>query len=414
MKVVVVGAGPAGIAAAVTASEMGASVRLVDENPRAGGQIWRHGPGSTIPEAAGPWFRRLHDQGIEMDFGATVVGGRQGELLANHEQTGPARIPYDRIILATGARELLLPFPGWTLPNVMGCGGAQALLKAGMPVRGRRVVVAGSGPLLLAVAATLVGAGARIVGIFEQAGFGSVAKFAARLRRHPSKALQALAYLRKCLPVLPRYGSWVRRAYGKEALEGMVATDGRVEWQLDCDILACGFGLLPNTELAVSLGCRIEAGRVWVDSNQRTSRPEIYCAGEGTGIGGENAAVLEGMIAARSALEGNCPEKEIRERARWEPFLRELGTAFRLRPEVLRLAEDDTVVCRCEDIAYGALKSFPDQRTAKLYTRCGMGPCQGRVCGAACQALFGWEPNRPRYPLTPLDMDSLASLSAID
>lgn len=408
MKVVVVGAGPAGIAAAVTASEMGAKVRLVDENPRAGGQIWRHGPGSSAPKAAGPWFRRLLDRPIDRDFGATVVGGQDGELLVSREQSGLERISYDKVILATGARELFLPFPGWTLPNVMGCGGAQALLKAGMPVRGRRAVVAGSGPLLLAVAASLVQKGAHVLGILEQADYGSVARFAARLYRHPSKARQALAYIWKCLPVLPRYGTWIRRANGKGALEGVVATDGRVDWEMDCEILACGFGLIPNTELAGSLGCRVEGGRIWVDACQRTSRQDIYCAGEGTGIAGEDAAILEGVIAAQSMLAGKDLDGKIRERARWEPFLRHLGTAFRLRPEVLRMAEDDTLVCRCEDIAYGALKHLPDQRTAKLYTRCGMGPCQGRVCGAAGQALFGWEPNISRWPLTPLEMDAMA------
>jgi NADPH-dependent 2,4-dienoyl-CoA reductase/sulfur reductase-like enzyme len=402
MRIVVVGAGPAGIAAAVTAAENGAKVFLVDENPAAGGQIWRHGGNSPPPASARPWLRRLRSQTIEFHSGTTVLDWRPGKALASREGGGIVAFPGDKIILAAGARELFLPFPGWTLPHVMGCGGAQAFLKMGWPVRGMRVVVAGSGPLLLAVAAAFAKRGAQVVGILEQADFAAMARFATALLRHPAKLRQGMGYGLRCLPARLRTGAWVRRVLGEGGVQAVVATDGSREWRWECDLLACGFGLVPNTELAASLGCRLDHGRVVVDAAQRSSLAEVYCAGEGTGIGGEDVALLEGEIAALSAL-GVPAEEKIRRRRHWDSFLTALETCFRPRPELLGLCESDTVVCRCEDVPFGALKGFPDPRAAKLHTRCGMGPCQGRICGPACAVLFGWGGNKTRPPLVPLE-----------
>ncbi len=409
MRIVVVGAGPAGLAAAVTAAENGADVCLLDENPQPGGQIWRQGIKSAIPKAAQQWFRRLQAQKIESHFGMTVVGAEPGVVTALTAGDGTRKFSYDSLILATGARELFLPFPGWTLPNVMGCGGAQAFLKAGWPVKGLRLVVAGSGPLLLAVASAFKDKGAIVVGIVEQANTGSLIRFGASLLQHPEKLGDGMRYGWKCFPTMMKSGTWISRARGGEHLQSVMATNGHREWEWECDVLACGFGLIPNTELAESLGCILEAGRVKVDAEQRTSQSNIYSVGESTGIGGESVALLEGEIASLSILKSaNLPSK-IHARGRWNGFQRDLENCFRLRPEVLGLAESDTVVCRCEDVTFGSLKSLPNQRTAKLYTRCGMGPCQGRVCGPACRAIFGWELNKPRWPLVPVEMGALLS-----
>ncbi len=409
MRIVVVGAGPAGLAAAVTAAENGADVCLLDENPQPGGQIWRQGIKSAIPKAAQQWFRRLHAQKIESHFGMTVVGAEPGGVTALTPGTGTRKFSYDSLILATGARELFLPFPGWTLPNVMGCGGAQALLKAGWPVKGLRLVVAGSGPLLLAVASAFKDKGANVVGMVEQANAGSLIRFGASLLQHPEKLGDGMRYGWNCFPTVMKSGTWISRARGEQHVQSVVATNGHREWEWECDVLACGFGLIPNTELAESLGCILEAGRVKVDAEQRTSQSNIYSVGESTGIGGESVALLEGEIASLSILKSTALPSKIHARGRWNGFQRDLENCFRLRPEVLGLAESDTVVCRCEDVTYGSLKSLPDQRTAKLYTRCGMGPCQGRVCGPACRAMFGWELNKPRWPLVPVEMGALLS-----
>src|SRR5215469_17005272 len=186
-EVLVVGAGPAGMAAAASARQAGNQVILVDDNPGIGGQIWR-GAGRHAPSAeAGRWVARVHSSDIHLIPGARVISQpRSGILLAESDDT-VYDLRFRKLILATGARERFLPFPGWTLPGVVGAGGLQALVKSGAPVAGKRVVVAGSGPLLLAVAANLAKSGAVIAGVFEQAPVARLARFAASLVTHPGK-----------------------------------------------------------------------------------------------------------------------------------------------------------------------------------------------------------------------------------
>jgi NADPH-dependent 2,4-dienoyl-CoA reductase/sulfur reductase-like enzyme len=184
-------------------------------------------------------------------------------------------LSYRKLIVATGARELFLPFPGWTLPNVMGAGGLQALVKSGLPIAGTRVLVAGSGPLLLAVAAYLRQHGAEIPMICEQASRSSLARFGVALLRQPGKIRQGLA-LRKQLTGIPFVpDSWPVEARGHKALEDLVIaqSSSKRTRTVSCDYLACGFHLVPNTELAELLGCRIRDGLVQVDDLQQTSAP---------------------------------------------------------------------------------------------------------------------------------------------
>ena len=217
--VVIVGAGPAGIAAAVRAAECGKQVTLVDDNPAEGGQIWRGGQGNASTRQAAKWFTKLRDSGASIRTGARIIAADPIARTLRAETSDSAfDIDYGTLILATGARELFLPFPGWTLPNVMGCGGLQGLVKAGLPVQGKRIVVAGSGPLLLAVASQLRNYGASVQMVVEQAGWGSLVGFGLSLGRRPGKLWQALA-LKVSLgstPYLP--GSWVRAAEGVDQL----------------------------------------------------------------------------------------------------------------------------------------------------------------------------------------------------
>ena len=231
--VVIVGGGPAGIAAAVAATRRGRRVVLVDENHAPGGQIWRGE--ATAPNSAGAalWFRKLQQKNVLLVNGARVAAHPENGLLLAETPDGARHVRYRRLLLATGARELFLPFPGWTLPNVMGAGGLQALVKGGLPIAGQRVVVAGTGPLLLAVAAYLKKCGAEIVCLAEQAARGRVWRLGASLWREPGKLRQALGLWRDLKDLQTLYGAWPVRAEGTSQLETVVLRQGRTEWRVE-------------------------------------------------------------------------------------------------------------------------------------------------------------------------------------
>jgi NADPH-dependent 2,4-dienoyl-CoA reductase/sulfur reductase-like enzyme len=381
--VVIIGAGPAGLAAARRAQEAGASVAIVDDNPAAGGQIWR---GQRIePPAACKFFSR-----------ASVVAAPQPGHLTIETAGSAFDLSYRALILATGARERFLPFPGWTLPHVTGTGGLQALVKSGMPIAGKRVVVAGSGPLLLAVAHYLRTRGAQIALVAEQAEASAVRRFGLSLARHPAKLWQAarlrlgIRYLTGCWPIAAEPGSIKLRR-------------GSRTWTERCDSLACGFGLAPNAELPLLLGCGTQ-----VDEFQQTRIPGIYAAGDVTGIGGVDLACVEGEIAGHAAVGRHDRASALfGPRDRHRRFAAALNQAFALREELKLLVREDTLICRCEDVAWGRLRGYESWREAKLQTRCGMGPCQGRVCGGALEFLKGWGAESARPPVFPARIGTL-------
>jgi D-hydroxyproline dehydrogenase subunit alpha len=403
-EVVVVGAGPAGIAAAVHAAEAGARTLLLDEQARPGGQIWR----GEAPPAAREWLNRLSHSGATVLAGATVVDAPERAQLLVARDGAPIRVAFERLVLATGARELFLPFPGWTLPGVVGVGGAQALLKAGARFEGLRVVVAGSGPLLLAAAAVLAGAGARIVGIAEQAPLSRLASFGASLWRHPRRITEGLGYATTLFGVPYRTGTWVREAQGDARVERVVLSGTGAGGPWDCDVLACGFGLVPNLELPRLLGCETNVESVVVDRSQRTSRDGVFAAGELCGIAGRDHALVTGTIAGLAAV-GRAIEPTLGAQRESEiGFAGRLSRSFALRDELRSLARPDTIVCRCEDVPFGRLAAAGSAREAKLHTRAGMGACQGRVCGTALGFLRGFAPDSVRSPLAPVPVAVLA------
>jgi NADPH-dependent 2,4-dienoyl-CoA reductase/sulfur reductase-like enzyme len=294
------------------------------------------------------------------------------------------------------------------LPNVFGAGGLQALVKGGLDVRGKRIVVAGTGPLLLAVAEYLRSKGAELLAIAEQTSSAKINKFAIGLWNSPSKALQGIRLRSKLSGVPYLTDCWVTHAGGDTRLEAVTLMRNGEEFKIDCDLLACGFHLVPNIELASLLGCRIEGGFVAVDEFQQTSCENIYCAGEPTGIGGVEASVAEGSIAGYAAIGNERAARELfAKRSKTRKFGDSLNRAFVLRNELRQLANDDTLICRCEDVTYGQLKEFDSRRMAKLQTRCGMGACQGRVCGAVTEFIFGWEADTVRPPIFPVRMENL-------
>ncbi len=415
--VVVVGAGPGGMAAAAVAAEAGLRVCLLDDNAAPGGQIWRgfrastarkHQHGSSFLK----WAARLERAECEVWQGWQALDQPAPGLLRLEREGDRRDVGFGKLIVATGARERFLPFPGWTLPGVMGAGGLQALVKAGLDARGKRVVLAGTGPLLLAVGAGLAGAGAQVAGIYEQAPLARLAGFGLSLLGQPAKLMEGARYRLRTLRTPYRTGSWVIRAEGRGRVERVTVTDGRKQWAVECDWLGCGFNLVPNLELPRLLGCRIAAGFVVVDRMHRSSVPGVACVGELTGIGGLEKSLVEGQIAGWVAAGCRAEAQALeQERRRLEQFAARLERAFALRPELRALATAETLVCRCEDVHRAALEGCANWREAKLHTRCGMGACQGRVCGAATEFLFGWDNASARPPVFPASASTLAELA---
>lgn len=406
--VLVVGAGPAGLAAAAAAEAAGRRVGLIDDNPLPGGQIWRGGQAAAMDNQASRSFAAIEQGGVERLASTAIVAAPEPGYLIAETSDGPTTLRFNKLVLATGARELWLPFPGWTLPGVLGAGGLQALVKSGLPIAGKRVVVAGSGPLLLAVAAYLRKCGARVSLIAEQAPAGNVRRFAMRLALSAGKLGQAIRLRARLAGVPYLLDGWPTSA--SETSTGVrvsLSVKGRVRTE-ECDYLACGFGLVPNTELARLLGCRAEQGAVAVDRWQATTANNVYAAGEITGVGGLDKAIIEGRIAGAAAAGAMISPRDLRVRDAALRFTNRLEQAFALRAELRELAAPDTIVCRCEDVPLERLAGRHSWRDAKLQTRCGMGPCQGRVCGAATRFLFGWHIDSARPPVLPAELASLA------
>jgi NADPH-dependent 2,4-dienoyl-CoA reductase/sulfur reductase-like enzyme len=398
------------MAAACVAAESGKQVAVLDNSPWLGGQIWRGEQTHPTQPAARRWIQRLKKSSAQVFANATAFAAPTPRCLLAETPSGVLEITWQKLILATGARELFVPFPGWTLPGVLGPGGLHAMSKAGWPVAGKRVVVAGTGPLLLAVADGLKQHGARVSLVAEQTSLARVMRFGLGLWRHPGKLVQGIGVKARLLGVPYRCGCWPVKAEGADRVQSVTITNGTRTWTEDCDYLACGFHLVPNVELPLLLGCALNAGAVRVNEFQETTVTDVFCAGEPTGVGGADCALVEGQIAglAAAGLAGQG-RAFFGQRASWHRFRDALNEAFALRHELRRLATADTVVCRCEDVRRGALESFDNWRVAKLHTRCGMGTCQGRTCGAAAKFLFGWDNNSVRPPVFPVNVGALVS-----
>ncbi|MFI1106173.1 FAD-dependent oxidoreductase [Streptomyces melanogenes] len=459
----VVGAGPAGLAAAVAAADLGLSVTVLDAGERPGGQFYRHpAPGlrAARPEALHHDWEAFATRASRLE--AHRRAGRVTHLAAHHVWTvvrdaatgewllhavaggpggeeSPAAVRARAVLLATGAYERQLPFPGWTLPGVVGAGGAQAMLKSGLVLPGRRVVVAGSGPLLLAVAASLAAAGATVPAVVEASAYTSYARELPALVRNPGKLGEGALYggglLRHRVRLLTRHA--VTAAHGTGRVEAVTVSRLDRDWRpvpgserrVPCDALAVGHGLVPQLELATGLGCatrRTADGTLALelDPAQRTSVPGIWAAGETGGIGGAQLALTEGELAAAAIayeLHGTRRPRGIaalvRGRARLRRFAEAMGAAHRPGDGWTGWLDDATLVCRCEEVPAGRIREAVkdlgahDARSVKLLTRAGMGWCQGRMCGQAVACLAGGMPTEDRRPLScPVELGQLAQL----
>jgi NADPH-dependent 2,4-dienoyl-CoA reductase/sulfur reductase-like enzyme len=377
---------------------------LIDAMARAGGRVWAEGRATDA------------DAGITHRPGTRVVAATGRELLLE-DANGAAVLHFDRLILATGAREIQLPFPGWTLPGVVAAGGLQLMVKSGLRLDGRRVVVAGTGPLLLAAAASARRAGAQVLCIAEQAPRSRIARFALQLARYPDRALQAL-WLRTALASTPYRLGWrmveARRGEGSALHAVLVDRDQHLH-RFDADLLAVGHSLTPELQLASLLGCRLrdDPAAVETDALGASSVEGIYAAGEAAGFGGWRKAWIEGRVAGLAAAGRLDDARALAPRAAKErAYAALLHETFAPRRAESPLCAADTLVCRCEDVPFAALASCRTWREARLQQRCGMGHCQGRLCATALSILQGWPlPQDTRVPIVPARISTLAHLT---
>ncbi|WP_250401562.1 FAD/NAD(P)-dependent oxidoreductase [Streptomyces cellostaticus] len=456
-RLAVVGAGPAGLAGALAAAARGVRVTLVDAAEQAGGQFFRR-PAEAFaarrPPAPHPrehTWERLRDALDRYRAAGTVTHLTEHHVwcverlpasrgFAVHALCGPAQeegvtVRADAVLLATGGYERVLPFPGWTLPGVVTAGGAQAVLKGQLVLPGRTVVVAGTGPLLLPVAAGLAEAGARVAALVESAGPRALLRRAPALAGQPGKVAEGVHYAARLLRygVRPLARHTVVEAHGADRLEAVTVAaldrGGRLApgtaRRVRCDALAVGHGLLPHTDLAETLGCALSGTDVRVDTEQRTDVPGVWAAGETTGVGGADLALAEGHIAGRSIaarLRGTAPDPRAwavadRARTRLRAFAAALDAVYAPPSDWVDRMTDDTTVCRCEEVGAGRVREAVgalgagDARSVKLLTRAGMGWCQGRMCGPAVAGLTGCPLTPGRRPFArPVPLGVLAGL----
>jgi NADPH-dependent 2,4-dienoyl-CoA reductase/sulfur reductase-like enzyme len=460
-EVLVVGAGPGGIAAALEVARVGGSVWVVDEYPQPGGQYLRQpAPGleveadSRVLEHVSEGVRRVKeakDAGVRFLQQALAWGAFSDGSLAILSGGKAELLTPGKVILAVGAREGSVAFPGWTLPGVMTAGAAQALVGGQGILPGRRILMAGTGPLQLAVAAQLVRAGGHLVGVLEANGFGILAGSALRGWGQWERLWEGVRYWRTLrsagVPLV--FGRTVVRATGRGQLERVVtaALDSRwkvlpgTELETEIDTLCLGFWLMPNTKLARLLGCDTtydpsRGGLVPVHNDRmETSRPGVFVVGETAGIAGAKAAELQGRIAGTAAAQqlgrGNPAEMTARlatardQLARELRFARYLNEVFSVKPGLLDLITDETVVCRCEEITWGQWREERSEwantlDAVRMTTRTGFGLCQGNVCESLVGQLLARETGKAigelgtyhiRPPITPITLGALADLT---
>ena len=453
--VVVIGGGPAGLAAAIQAKQLGLSVALLDEQEQPGGQIYRsieraHAQGRDV--ALGPDYQ--YGFKLVRAFRASKVeylpshfvwqASADGELFAS-DGVRSYSIKARRIVVAVGAMERPVPIPGWTLPGVMTVGAAQILMKTAGLMPGRRVWIAGNGPLVLAYAAQVVNGGGALAGILDTSEGSKLATGLSHLGgamrgwRYVAKGMHYMNVLRRAeINIVPRVSDV--EAQGPGSLRAIKWTAGGKTSVSEADALLLHEGVVPQTHMTQSLGCEHR----WDDSQKcmrpvtdmfgATSMDTVFVAGDCGGIAGARVAEQQGRLAALGVWASlDTARRADRDRLAI-PILKEVASHYAIRPmlEVMYrprlsvLAPADAVtVCRCEGVTAGAIREAIAQgcrgpNQIKSYTRCGMGPCQGRMCGPTVTNLVAQELHqspgvagvlRIRPPLKPLLLSELASIA---
>lgn len=452
--IAVLGAGPAGMAAATEAAQRGARVVLLEESPAPGGQVYRAPPPGFVMPADpdrrdGDALRAaLAASGAETRLGVRIWGVGGGPLVPAGDAPAPFRLdgldaegrPFDlearALILCTGTQERIIPFPGWTLPGVIGLAAATILLKAQAMLPGRRVVVAGVGPLLYAVAAKLLKHGAEVAAVVDLASTAEWLRALPALSARPDLLARGAAWRAQLLlkGVAVHHAARVLAADGEDALQAVMVQPmaGGAVQRIEADALCIGHGLVPATEATRAFRAahhyRLEMGG-WVpvlDEDFRTSITGLSVAGDGAGVRGAAAAPTAGRIAVLAALRDlglitDATPAPLR--AAFAKAARAGGAMARmmaLRPDLVAAIPAETMVCRCEGVTRAAIETALDEgalamNQLKQFTRCGMGPCQGRMCGEAAAELLARRVGgreaagfaTGRLPLRPVSMDAL-------
>ncbi|NVK40362.1 MAG: FAD-dependent oxidoreductase [Oceanospirillaceae bacterium] len=449
----IVGAGPAGLAAAATAADAGLKVALLDEQNTPGGQIYRsiRQPAPADERILGPDYYHgrsllgaLEQPGVDYRPGSTVWAVDEDLSLCLSQDGQSRRVRARRLLIATGAQERPVPFPGWTLPGVMTCGAAQILLKSSALAPAQPLVLAGSGPLLLLIAAQLHRAGVRIEAILDT----TPRQHYATALKHLPGALRNLPLLTKGLGLLRELKrAGIRRLTNVSALEAVATSDGNLNAvrfnrgkerrELPCTTLLVHQGVVPNVQLTRALGLahdRDELQQCWrpaIDAWGESSRAGIFVAGDSAGIAGALAAEAFGRLVALQAAHqlGHLSAAERDTRARQAQT--ELGRQRAIRPfldalyrpaQAFLTPPDETIVCRCEEVTAGELRRMVDDgcrgpNQTKAFCRAGMGPCQGRLCGLTVSQVIADQRGVPvdevgyyqvRMPIKPLTLGELA------
>jgi D-hydroxyproline dehydrogenase subunit alpha len=451
----VVGGGPAGLAATAEASACGLSVALVDERPALGGQIFKQ-PGLRVADHAALGHdhlrgRRLIDaaerSGASILLRTACVELR-GTTAVLVEEGGHARaVTAEHVLVAAGASDRPVVFPGWTLPGVLTAGAAQTIVKAHRVTPGQRVLFAGSGPLALAFPAQLHHYGVNVVGALEAGPSprpADLVRMLAAAQGNVALLRDALRYraelLRGRVPL--RYRRIVVRAEGRDRVEAVVhaqvADDWRVrpgtEERVEADTLCIGYGFVPSVELLRAAGCAFDYDEelggpvVAVDEWQRTTVPGVLAAGDGTGIAGSYAAEDQGRLAAIGLAGDEARAVPVRKRlARKHAFAQALRRMHRVGPGIYELATRETVVCRCEEVTLAelerAIEATDDVNVVKAFTRASMGLCQGRNCQRQIAATIARRHRRelgdvpvatPRSPARPVALGAIADAAVED
>ncbi len=438
VDVLVVGAGPAGLSAAVAAAGSGASVVMLDERPQSGGQYFKPlAPSHLTERPSDKQFaeglkltRRARDLGVRIFQDTTVWGADTPQEVIAMVDGAETIFKPGQLILATGAYERPVPFENWTLPGVMTTGAAQTLVRAYKVAPGQRVVIAGNGPLNLQLAVEMVRAGVRVEVVLEAAPAPSVGQWRTLLRAWrfaPDLMAQGLRYLAELRAhgVRVQWGHAVVRADGDDHLRQVTFApidahgehDLEQARQVDADNLCLGYGFIPSTELARALGCEhqfvdLHLGylQTTITSDGQTSVPGVFAIGDGSALGGARVALARGALAgaaAAAALKNDIDVAAVHTAtsalARALSFQEALWDMFKAPPTLVRNLPDATIACRCEEITLGQLRTAIDQGfdslgTLKRMTRLGMGRCQGRYCACTAAKLLNEVTGRLREP----------------
>ncbi|SDK09170.1 Pyruvate/2-oxoglutarate dehydrogenase complex, dihydrolipoamide dehydrogenase (E3) component [Lentzea albidocapillata subsp. violacea] len=391
MRIVVVGAGPAGMAAARTAADAGAEVTMVDSEPEAGGQYLR---GRARFSHAGV----THLKNTE----AWLVEGNTLHL------RGPAQLRFDALVIATGAYDRPLPFPGWDGPGVITAGAAQALAKQGVTLA-ERVIVTGTGPFLLPVATALQDLGATLVGVYEASSPTRWLREAKAITANRHK-IGELAGYRKVLPRLETRTAVIAKHGDRVTVAKLDSRWRPVSHRtVHADLVCVGYGFLPRTDLLPD--ARRTNDFYDVDERQRTSVENVYAAGEVTGIGGADLAEAEGVVAGAAAAGLNPPAKAVEAVRKGRLFAQALARAHAVQPGWQTWPAPDTTVCRCEKVRLEDLTGATSMRELKLTSRVAMGRCQGRICARNAAELTGVPfDGQRRVIAVPIPLGELAAL----